>query len=153
MRLMTAAARQLAQRWIEEVAREPLDDLSALERAKLITALATAGRGVLALHRALAQFEPEALVPPQAPPEAPPPAAPAPSPPTSEDDMMDDLPAPSELAALPDDAVRDIVVEHLDSLVERRDTKSLDRSPEPCGAASLRGRELADAGAAGPAPA
>jgi hypothetical protein len=170
MRILKAGAATLLQRWGQLMDAAHFDDLPALERAKLITALATAGRGVAALYRDVAQLEPEELVPLQAPPAAPPPAAPDPAPdPTPNDlqspdpetpnpgpldnDMMDDLPAPSELEALPDAAVRHLVAERIDALLEPCDTKGLDREPQPCRAAPLRRRELADEGQARTAPA
>lgn len=170
MLILKAGVKALEQRWGQLMDEAPFDDLPALERAKLISAIATAGRGVAALYRDVAQLEPEELVPPQAPPVSPPPAAPDPaSDPETPDpqtpdpetpilgpldnDMMDDLPAPSELEALPDAAVRNLVAERIDALLEPCDTKGLDREPPAGRAPPLRRRELADEGAARTAPA
>lgn len=165
MRILKTGAATLLQRWGQLMDEAHFDDLPALERAKLISAIATAGRGVAALYRDVAQLEPEELVPLQAPPVSPPPAAPDPAPdPQTPDpqtpntgpldnDMMDDLPAPSELEALPDAAVRNLVAERIDALLEPCDTKGLAREPPAGRAAPLRRRELADEGAARTAPA
>lgn len=165
MRILKTGVGVLEQRWGQLMDEAHFDDLPALERAKLISAIATAGRGVAALYRDVAQLEPEELVPPQAPPVSPPPAAPDPAPDARssdpqapnldplDNDMMDDLPAPSELEALPDAAVRNLVAERIDALLEPCDTKGLDREPPAGRAAPLRRRELADEGAARTAPA
>ena len=58
MRILKAGAATLEQRWGELMDEVHFNDLPALERAKLITAIATAGRGVAALYRDVAQLEP-----------------------------------------------------------------------------------------------